>query len=86
MIYFTYTYKVLGKKKARSLYYDPTLEGWKWVRKINCCVHFTKGDLLLRIKTDTQLVIIEKNGKARPVLNSNPIRSQAEFIQKTNKF
>lgn len=83
MFSFTYTYLLKGEKTVRKIPYDPIEEGWKWKKKINCCIHFTKGDMLLRIKTDTQFVIVEKEGRSRPLLSlTNPIKDQAEFIEK----
>lgn len=87
MLSFTYTYKHNGTKITRSLPYDPSREGWKFDKKINCCLHFRKGDLLLRIKTATQMVIMEQEGKNRPVMSSiTPIKTQESFITKTKGF
>lgn len=83
MVEFNYSYVFRGKKVRNSLPYDPTLIGWKWVGKKNCCLYFEKEELKMRIKTDTQVLVVEKEGQSRPLLvQTIPFQSHKNFISK----
>lgn len=55
---FPYQFEYKGGSVVRELPYDPRDYGWRLVRQIPCCIHFYKDGHLLRVKTETQLVII----------------------------
>jgi len=57
---FNYSYKKLGGVKFYgTLPYSPSELGFKYDRKSNCCLHFRKEGWLLRIKLDTNIIILE---------------------------
>lgn len=55
---FPYEFEHDGERHVRELPYDPRNYGWRLVRQIPCCLHFYRDGHLLRVKTDTQMIMI----------------------------
>ena len=83
---FSYSYKRGENNKIRrELKFNPLTIGFKLIKKLNCCLHFKRDDYLLRVKTETQMIILEKEGRSRPLLGGTISNSQQSFEKKNRR-
>lgn len=82
-----YEFKSGGKKVVRHLPYDPKEYGFALTEQKNCCLHFRRNKLLLRVKTATQILTLEEDGNNRPLLQLVfPPQSKEDFENKLSKW
>lgn len=71
-----------GEEITAVLPYSPIEHGWTLDDAKDCCLHFSKGDLKMNIKTASQIIKITRGESKDSLLKGAPVaRNEREFEQ-----